>query len=473
MNDRSFNARLALGAMLASGYFGSTAAISADLSAPNVSADEQNVVTVLPNGSLQIGAVNLKLGGFSELATFWRSRNETADVGSSFGGIPFGNDPRHYEHETRFSARQSRIAALATGNLDDYAHWSAYIEADFLGVGTTSNSVESNSYAPRIRHFYGTYDDERSGFHILGGQTWSLLTTNVRGIEARNEQIPLTIDAQYVVGFNWTRNPQIRIVKTFSPMLSAGISIESPQTVIAGQTPAGEIINASNPGGSLLNSGTNYSNDIMPDVVGKIAFDPGWGHYEIKGVLRGFTDRANHNNETTIGGGGGASATLSIIPKMLEIQASFLAGEGIGRYGSGQMADVTFDQEGTFAAIPEIQALVGVIAHPAKGTDLYAYGGLEEAQQTVDGKAGYGLPSLNNTGCDIEGDPASLCQGVNKRLWQVTGGIWQDIYNGEHGRAAIGAQGEYIKREAFEGVGGAPKADEAIIMTSFRYYPFR
>lgn len=472
MNDRSFNARVVFGAMLASVCLGSTTAISADLASPNVSA-EQDVVTVLPNGSLQIGAVNLKLGGFSELATFWRSRNETADVGSSFGGIPFGNDPRHYEHETRFSARQSRIAALATGNMDEYTHWSAYIEADFLGVGTTSNSVESNSYIPRIRHFYGTYDDERSGFHILAGQTWSLLTTNVRGIAVRNEQIPLTIDAQYVVGFNWTRNPQVRIVKTFSPMLSAGISIESPQTVIAGQMPDGVIVNASNPGGSLLNSGASYSNDIMPDIVGKIAFDPGWGHYELKGVLRGFTDRTNHNNETTIGGGGGASATLPIVPKMLEIQASFLAGEGIGRYGSGQLADATFDQDGKFAAIPEIQALAGVVAHPAKGTDLYAYGGLEEAEKTIDGNAGYGLATLNNTGCDIEGDPVSLCQGVNKRLWEVTGGIWQDIYNGSYGRAAVGAQGEYVKREAFKGIGGAPSADEAIVMTSFRYYPFK
>lgn len=472
MNNSNFNACVALGAMLASFCFGSTAAISADLTAPNVSA-ERDVVTVLPNGSLQIGSVNLKLGGFSELATFWRSRNETADVGSSFGGIPFGNDPRHYEHETRFSARQSRVAALATGNMDEYTHLTAYIEADFLGVGTTSNSVESNSYAPRIRHFYGAYDDDRSGIHILTGQTWSLLTTNIRGIEARNEQIPLTIDAQYVVGFNWTRNPQVRIVKTFSPMLSVGISIESSETVIAGQTPDGVSVNASNPGGPLLNSGTNYSNDIMPDIVGKIAFDPGWGHYELKGVLRGFTDRANHNNETTIGGGGGASATLPIVPKMLEIQASFLAGEGIGRYGAGQMADVTFDQDGKFAPIPEIQGLVGVVAHPANGTDLYAYGGLEEAQKTVDGNAGYGLASVNNTGCDIEGDPASLCQGVNRRLWELTGGVWQDIYNGSYGKAAVGAQGEYVKREAFEGIGGAPRTDDAIIMTSFRYYPFK
>ena len=41
------------------------------------------------------------------------------------------------------------------------------------------------------------------------------------------------------------------------------------------------------------------------------------------------------------------------------------------------------------------------------------------------------------------------------------------------GRAAVGAQGEYVKREAFEGIGGAPRTDDAIIMTSFRYYPFK
>lgn len=472
MDGRVSRTRVYLRALVSSAALVSTGAVAADLSSPNAP-DNREVVSILPNGSLQFGAINLKLGGFSELATFWRSRNETADVGSSFGGIPLGNDPRHYEHETRFSARQSRIAALASGDLNEYTHLSAYIEADFLGVGTTSNSVESNSYAPRIRHFYGAYDNDLWGFHVVAGQTWSLLTTNTEGIKVRNEQIPLTIDAQYVVGFNWTRNPQIRIVETFNPKVSAGISIESPQTVIAGQTPSGAIINANNPGGPLLNSGASYSNDIMPDIVAKIAFDPGWGHYELKGVMRGFTDRAEHDNQTTIAGGGGASATIPLIPKYLEIQGSFLAGNGIGRYGSGQMADVTFNEDGSFAAIPEIQALAGVVAHPAKGTDLYAYGGLEAATKTVDGDAGYGLASLNNTGCEIEGDPASLCQGVNKRLWEVTAGVWHDIYNGSFGRAAIGAQGEYVKREAFEGIGGAPSADEAIVMTSFRYYPFK
>ena len=177
MDGRVSRTRVYLRALVSSAALVSTGAVAADLSSPNAP-DNREVVSILPNGSLQFGAINLKLGGFSELATFWRSRNETADVGSSFGGIPLGNDPRHYEHETRFSARQSRIAALASGDLNEYTHLSAYIEADFLGVGTTSNSVESNSYAPRIRHFYGAYDNDLWGFHVVAGQTWSLLTTN-------------------------------------------------------------------------------------------------------------------------------------------------------------------------------------------------------------------------------------------------------------------------------------------------------
>lgn len=472
MNHRFHLVFLAFSASGLMATAGAGAAFATDLPDAGID-DNPNIVVIAPNGGLQIGAINLKLGGFSELATFWRSRNEVADVGSTFGGIPYGNDPRYYENELRFSARQSRIAALASGDMDEYTHLAAYIESDFLGVGTSSNSVESNSYVPRIRHFYGTLDYDPWGIQVLAGQTWSLLTTNTEGIKARSELIPLTIDAQYVVGFNWTRNPQIRIVKSFSPMISAGLSIESPQAAnVAGTTPGGVVINASNSGGPLLNSGAQYSNDIMPDIVGKIAFDPGFGHYELKGILRGFTDRASHDNQTTVGGGGGISATVPIIPKTLEVQGSVLAGTGIGRYGAGQLAEATFDQDGSLTPIPEVEVLAGLVAHPRKGTDIYAYGGLEQVSRTVSGAAGYGL-NVNNSGCAIE-STSSICQAQTKRLWEVTGGFWHDIYNGEAGRAMIGAEGEYVKKEAFESTnGGAATTDETIVMASFRYYPFK
>jgi hypothetical protein len=38
--------------------------------------------------------------------------------------------------------------------------------------------------------------------------------------------------------------------------------------------------------------------------------------------------------------------------------------------------------------------------------------------------------------------------------------------------ATVGSQGSYTQRRAFEGVGGAPTTDAAVVLTSFRYYPF-
>lgn len=35
-------------------------------------------------------------------------------------------------------------------------------------------------------------------------------------------------------------------------------------------------------------------------------------------------------------------------------------------------------------------------------------------------------------------------------------GFWQNPYKGDYGRVAAGAQYEYIRRQAFPGIGGAP-----------------
>ena len=169
----------------------------------------------------------------------------------------------------------------------------------------TSNSRESNSYTPRSRHIYATLDKDDWGLHILAGQTWSLLTTNTSGIIARKEQIPLTIDAQYVEGFNWLRVPQFRIVEDFGGGLWAGLSAESPQAVTSGgpAVPTGVNVNNNGNGAGLLNGTTTYTNDYIPDFDAKIAYEPGWGHYELKGLIREFTDRALGTNYTTTGYG--------------------------------------------------------------------------------------------------------------------------------------------------------------------------
>jgi hypothetical protein len=78
--------------------------------------------------------VTLTLGGFGAAETIYRSRNETADMASTFSGIPFNNSSVGHASELRFSARQSRITALAEGDPTQDVHLSFYGEMDFLGA---------------------------------------------------------------------------------------------------------------------------------------------------------------------------------------------------------------------------------------------------------------------------------------------------------------------------------------------------
>ena len=80
---------------------------------------------------------------------------------------------------------------------------------------------------------------------------------------------------------------------------------------------------------------------------------------EVYGIYRDFYDRiytaagnaiglpASNQNADRAGGGVGGSIAWNAIPKMLDLQATALTGSGIGRYGSGQLPDVTYRPDGT------------------------------------------------------------------------------------------------------------------------------
>ena len=78
----------------------------------------------------------------------------------------------------------------------------------------------------RLREAYATADKNEWGTYILGGQAWSLLTLFKDDMTRREEDIPLTIDAQYVPGFSWTRNLQFRVVQHFGDLYAAGLSLD-------------------------------------------------------------------------------------------------------------------------------------------------------------------------------------------------------------------------------------------------------
>lgn len=433
--------------------------------------------TICEGPAMPLGHVCFTPGGFLELAGFYRTPNEGADIASNFGGIPFGNSMQAHEGEFRFSARQSRLSGLVTAMIDPSLKVSAYAEMDFLGAGVTSNSRESNSYVPRVRQLWAAFDDKDLGLHVLAGQAFSLMTTNLSGITQLKEQIPLTIDAQYVPGFNWARLPQVRVVADLAPGIWAAAALEAPQTLVPGSPfviPAGINLNNSGDAAGLNNSTTTYSNNESPDIAAKLAFEPGWGHYEIKGVARWFDERMIGRSSDEIGYGIGASASMPLVPAYLDLQLSGLIGRGIGRYGSSQLPDIALRADGSIAAVPMFQALAGLVGHVYPGFDVYAYAGWEHAERTgALSLSGYGSPTLVLSGCDLEGATASTCQAESRDVKQITGGFWHDIYKGSFGRVTAGGQVSYTTREAFRGVAGLDPSTHMVVgLASLRYYPF-
>jgi hypothetical protein len=429
---------------------------------------------------IQIGAVTITPGGFIEAAGLYRDKNMTSDVDTKFNSIPFGNSSNSHVDENRFSARQSRLSLLATSDADSSTHLSAYYEMDFLGAAGTANSNQSNSYNLRIRNIYANIDWDDLGLHLLGGQNWSLATMNTKGITPRNENVPLTIDAQYVVGFDWSRTPQFRITKDlFDKTLWLAVSVENPQTTVTGTAPSGAGSLVSNLGGNLFDANTAYSIDAAPDVIVKAAWEPGFGHYEVYGIASFERDRVNFNNRTNVVGGVGAGMTLPVIPDLLDFQLSGLVGQGIGRYATSQLPDATFGADGSIHPLTEYSLLAGLIGHPNPALDVYGYAGIEHAdrwyQNSGSNHYGYGNPASVNSGCQgdnhIEGS-ALACTANTRDITEATAGFWWKFYQGDFGSARWGAQYEYVARNVWGGIGGGGTADNSILMTSFRFYPF-
>jgi hypothetical protein len=445
------------------------------------------------SSAIQAGPVKLTFGGFTELATIYRNRLENSDVGSDFGGLPFPTANAYYASEFRESARQSRFSLLAQGAPYNGAKAELYMETDFLSAGVTSNSRESNSYTLRMRNFYGRLTTD-GGWDITAGQSWSLATLYKKGLSPRDENVPVTIDAQYVVGFNWLRNPQLRIVNKFSPQFSLGLSIDSPQAVTGGgsNTSAGApaIPGATPPsttgaascgttttyygcgdGAGLLNSITTYTADTKPDLVLKAAVDPGWGHYEIYGLARWFTANVSHVAYSTTGGGIGAGMILPLAPDMLNFQISGLTGKGIGRYGSSQLPDVSQEPNGQISAIKMYQVMGGLTLTPNADLTVYAYFGREKASNNyfaVPFTPAGGSPTIGYYGF---GAPF----GSTKQLSEVTVGEWWKFYRGVLGNAQFGLQAAYFQRDAFDSLAGVPglSGNMFVGMASFRYYPYQ
>ncbi len=440
--------------------------------------------------------------GFFAAETVWRQRGLGADINTPFNSLPMPGASQYNISEFNASGRQSRIGMLVQGKLSNVTI-GGYYEGDFLSAGTTSNDNQSNSYTFRQRQFWAQAAFN-SGFTITGGQMWSLLTQTAKGVDNRTEVLPENIDAQYNVGFSWARQYGVRLAKNFNNRMWLAMSVEEPQISFKGAGPTTPFLfGQAGTGGGLYNSTANYSFNMTPDFVFKAAFEPGFGHYEVFGLVSTFRDRifpagAAPYNANTVGGGGGANAWLPFDKGHINLGIHALVGNGVGRYGSAQSApDVTVQPDGTFATVRSYQGL-GTLAFHYPKWDVYfhvgeEYGGRTEftATGSTIANVGFGAAGFNNAGCWTEPAPGSggyapgsvgNCANNIKSIIEGTAGAWYSFYSGPKGTFKFGLEYSRENYNTWTGVGGtgactsaahptcAPSTNDNMVFTSMRYY---
>jgi len=500
-----------------------------------------------PPTAIHVKGITITPGGFLAGEFVRRSRALAADINTPFNNLTMPGASQSSISEFFGSGRQSRISMLAEGRLKT-AKLSGFVEADFLSAGLTSNNNQSNSYTFRQRQAWGqaAFDN---GFTFTGGQMWSLVAETRHGTDNRSEALPMTIDPQYTVGFSWARQFGLRVAKNFNNKVWLALSMENPQaTFTTHGNGFNYLVGSAGAGGGLYNSAisncstvtstsatgavsvlttcspvSTYSFNPSPDVIAKVAFEPGFGHYEIFGIYSRFRDRvfpcaeatatnpcqgtitspsaAGALNSSTDGGGFGANARWSFANKHLEFGLHGLTGRGVGRYGTSTLPDASIRANGTLDLIRSYQGLATLEWHGPK-LDVYMNAGTEYAGRafTFDPNnlqfgatagtpayVGYGAggpmapgSGFNNSGCFTEALPSngsgnlpgsSRCTADTRALTEGTIGFWYRIYNGPKGRFQWGPQFSYVNRAAWSGKSGAePHGLDAMVFTSFRYY---
>jgi len=473
--------------------------------------------------TIHFRGINITPGGYAAAEFVRRSRALGADISTPFSSLTMPGASQSSVSEFFGSGRQSKITTFVDGRLKN-VDLSSYVSADFLSAGVTSTSTSTNSYTLRLRQAWGQAKFD-NGWSFLGGQVWSLATENGAGISPdddlgrTNDARPKTIDPSYNVGFVFARQYGIRVTKNFGDKVAVAVAMENAQGTLSTHGNGDNFLLGEAGASNSYNTTSNYTFNPSPDLIAKVAFDPGFGHYEVFGLFDRFGDRvfpcgevastttlcggsalAGVNslgayNSSKNGGGAGASARWALANKHIVFGVKGFGGSGVGRYAPGGLSDVAINGNGTLHLIRNFEGLSTLEFHTKK-LDVYSYAGVEYAGRAVSfdplqatgktkGQVGYGAPLFNNSGCYSELPPAvntgftpttlANCTADTRALIEGTIGFWYRFYSGPRGRFQFGTQYSYITRQTWSGItpvsapSGAPEGLDNMVFTSFRY----
>ncbi len=242
--------------------------------------------------------------------------------------IPVGGSDGSYQVD--FHAKETRFNLGTVSDLEDGNKLKTFLEFDFM-LSDAGDERVSNSYQPRMRHAYFSYDK------FLFGQTWSTfmivtLPDNLDFIGAPD-------------GVVFERQTQFR--------LSVGdwqFALENPETTITPYL-----------GGSRIVAGSS----ALPDLVARYNFSGNWGKLSVAGIYRqlSYDDPVVGIDSTTSALGLTFGGKLKIGDRD-DFRFAITNGSGLGRYaGLNFVNGAVLDMNDELEAIDTTNGFIGYLHH--------------------------------------------------------------------------------------------------------------
>ena len=264
-----------------------------------------------------------KVGGYVKADLIYSDYGDgavaPANVGRDFyiaGTVPVGGRGEKYFD---MHVKESRVNLKTTHNLDNGAKMSTFVEVDFL-TSAQGNERVSNSYSPRVRHAFFTYNK------WLFGQTWMTFFN----VGALPENLDFVGPAESTI---FGRQTMVRYTSG-----NWQFAVENPETTI---TPYG--------GGGRIVADDNK----VPDFVARYNMSGDWGGMTIAGIVRELRYQNNvlDIKDSTTGYGLSVSGKLKAGERD-DFRWMASVGKGMGRYmGLNTANGAVLDMDGDLKAI--------------------------------------------------------------------------------------------------------------------------
>ncbi|HEY1937420.1 MAG TPA: hypothetical protein VGJ33_05775 [Candidatus Angelobacter sp.] len=427
--------------------------------------------------SFRIGGTEFTPGGFIDFENVFRTTNSGSIITTNFAAIPFSNTPQGHLTENRITAQFSRFNLKVSGKYgaNDVT---AYAEMDFNGNDATNIFVTANSHTFRERLAW--LDLKRNKWEFIGGQTWSWITPNRRGVGALPSDLALTYDedGNAQVGIPYTRAAEFRAIYHPNSHWAAGVGIENAEQYTG--FGAGEVTLPTAFAALLApqldpTNTTNSTPNVSPDILSKIAYDSDSNsgrhfHAELTGLFTAvkttIVTGAGFQGNSTIGGGFGGAFNFELF-KNFRLLANGFYSDGGGRYLIGLAPSTVVRSDGSPSLVHSGTGLVGVEFQLTPKTQFGAYYGAMYAQRNFELDTSAGAKPNTFIGFGAPGSANTNNRAIQEPSFDWTQTFWR---NPQYGAVQLVTQTSYLTRSPWFVPVGAPKnAHLVMVYTSLRY----